>query len=94
MGGRRQSPARLRRRRLLVPTSNRIASLLRALLQPEPAMQMDYAFDALARGRRGFSCSISPQRRPSIEAMGRAIGFQAIVLIREVSGLRGNWPNQ
>lgn len=55
---------------------------------PEPALQMDRAVEALLDTGEGFVLHLSTATGRSIEAMGRAIGGQAIVRIRELSGLR------
>jgi signal transduction histidine kinase len=57
-------------------------------LPPEPALQMDHAVDALRDAGQGFLLNLTTSTGRSIEAMGRAIGGQAIVRIRELSGLR------
>jgi signal transduction histidine kinase len=57
-------------------------------LPPEPALQMDHAVDALREAGEGFLLNLSTSNGRSIEAMGRAIGGQAIVRIRELGGLR------
>ena len=57
-------------------------------LPPEPALQMDHAVDALREAGEGFLLSLSTSNGRSIEAMGRAIGGQAIVRIRELGGVR------
>ena len=57
-------------------------------LPPEPALQMDHAVDALRETGEGFLLNLVTTAGRSIEAMGRAIGGQAIVRIRELSGLR------
>ncbi|HZD29901.1 MAG TPA: PAS-domain containing protein, partial [Xanthobacteraceae bacterium] len=57
-------------------------------LPPEPALQMDHAVDALREHGEGFLLNLTTSNGYAIEAMGRAIGGQAIVLIRELSGLR------
>jgi signal transduction histidine kinase len=57
-------------------------------LPPEPALQMDHAVDALRDAGQGFLLHLTTSAGRSIEAMGRAIGGQAIVRIRELSGLR------
>jgi signal transduction histidine kinase len=57
-------------------------------LPPEPALQMDHAVDALRDAGQGFLLNLTTPAGRSIEAMGRAIGGQAIVRIRELSGLR------
>jgi signal transduction histidine kinase len=57
-------------------------------LAPEPALQMDHAVNALREAGEGFLLNLTTTTGRSIEAMGRAIGGQAIVRIRELSGLR------
>jgi signal transduction histidine kinase len=57
-------------------------------LAPEPALQMDHAVSALREAGEGFLLNLTTSAGRSIEAMGRAIGGQAIVRIRELSGLR------
>ena len=57
-------------------------------LLPEPALQMDHAVDALLDKGEGFVLHLSTATGRAIEAMGRAIGGQAILRIRELSGLR------
>src|SRR3977135_742007 len=57
-------------------------------LPPEPARQMDHAVDALREAGEGFLLNLTTANGRAIEAMGRAVGGQAIVRIRELSGLR------
>ncbi len=57
-------------------------------LPPEPALQMDHAVDALRESGEGFLLNLTTSNGHAVEAMGRAIGGQAIVRIRELSGLR------
>jgi len=57
-------------------------------LPPEPALQMDRAVDALRDKGEPFLLNLSTSAGRGIEAMGRAIGGQAIVRIRELGGLR------
>jgi len=57
-------------------------------LAPEPALQMDHAVNALREAGESFLLNLTTSTGRSIEAMGRAIGGQAIVRIRELSGLR------
>jgi signal transduction histidine kinase len=57
-------------------------------LPPEPALRMDHAVDALREHGEGFLLNLTTSNGYAIEAMGRAIGGQAIVRIRELSGLR------
>ena len=49
---------------------------------------MDHAVDALRESGEGFLLNLTTSNGHSIEAMGRAVGGQAIVRIRELSGLR------
>ncbi len=57
-------------------------------LPPEPALQMDHAVDALREAGEGFLLNLTTSNGHAIEAIGRAIGGQAIVRIRDLSGLR------
>jgi signal transduction histidine kinase len=57
-------------------------------LPPEPALQMDHAVDALREAGEGFVLHLTTSTGHAIEAMGRAIGGEAIVRIRDLSGLR------
>ena len=57
-------------------------------LPPEPALQMDHAVDALREAGEGFLLNLGTSNGRAIEAMGRAIGGQAVVRIRELGGLR------
>src|SRR6202023_1873543 len=57
-------------------------------LPPEPALQMDHAVDALREAGEGFLLNLTTSNGHAVEAMGRAIGGQAIVRIRELNGLR------
>ena len=57
-------------------------------LPPEPALQMDHAVDALRDRGDGFQVTLTTAHGHTLEAIGRAIGGQAIVRIRELSGLR------
>ncbi len=57
-------------------------------LHPEQALEMDHAVDALRDAGEGFRLNMMTSTGRSIEVMGRAIGGQAIVRIRELSGLR------
>jgi signal transduction histidine kinase len=57
-------------------------------LPPEPALQMDHAVDALREHGDGFQLNLATANGHTLEAIGRAIGGQAIVRIRELSGLR------
>ena len=57
-------------------------------LPPDPALQMDRAVDALREKGEGFMLNLATSAGRAVEAMGRAIGGQAIVRIRELSGVR------
>jgi signal transduction histidine kinase len=57
-------------------------------LPPEPALRMDHAVDALRETGEGFLLNLTTSSGQAFEAIGRAIGGQAIVRIRELGGLR------
>jgi signal transduction histidine kinase len=57
-------------------------------LPPEPALQLDHAVDALRENGESFLLNLTTSNGQSIEAMGRAIGGQAIVRFRQLSGVR------
>src|SRR5207253_8833044 len=57
-------------------------------LPPEPALQIDRAVDGLREKGEGFLLNLATSAGRAVEAMGRAIGGQAIVRIRELSGVR------
>lgn len=57
-------------------------------LHPEPALQMDRAVEALRSSGESFTLHLTTSIGRSIEAIGRAVGGQAIVRIRELSGIR------
>ena len=57
-------------------------------LPPEPALQMDHAVDALRETGESFLLNLTTSNGHAIEAVGRAIGGQAIVRIRPLSGLK------
>lgn len=57
-------------------------------LHPEPALQMDRAVEALRNSGESFTLHLTTSIGRSIEAIGRAVGGQAIVRIRELSGIR------
>jgi signal transduction histidine kinase len=57
-------------------------------LAPEPALQMDHAVDALRETGEGFLLNLTTTNGQVLEAMGRAVGGQAVVRIRELSGVR------
>ena len=59
-----------------------------AWLAPEPALQMDRAVDALRETGESFLLGLTTSNGHAVEALGRAIGGQAIVRIRELSGVR------
>jgi signal transduction histidine kinase len=78
---------------LLMPQDSQQHSPQRVLafgtwLPPEPALQMDHAVDALRDAGEGFLLNLTTSNGRSIEVMGRAIGGQAIVRIREIGGVR------
>ena len=75
---------------LLMPQESQPQRLLAfgTWLPPEPALQMDHAVDALREAGEGFLLNLSTSNGRTIEAMGRAIGGQAIVRIRELGGVR------
>ena len=94
VGGRRQSPAKSAGdTSLLMPQESQHHQPQRILafgtwLPPEPALQMDHAVDALREAGEGFLLNLTTSNGRAIEAMGRAIGGQAIVRIRELGGVR------
>jgi signal transduction histidine kinase len=53
-----------------------------------PALQMDRAIDTLRESGEGFLLNLNASNGIPIEVIGRAIGGQAIVRIRELSGVR------
>ncbi len=57
-------------------------------LHPEQALQMDHAVDALREAGESFLLNLTAANGRAFEVMGRAIGGQAIVRIRELSGVR------
>ncbi len=57
-------------------------------LSPEPARQMDHAVDALREAGESFLLNLTTSNGHAIEAMGRAIGGQAIVRIRPLAGVK------
>lgn len=61
-------------------------------LPPEPALQIDHAVDALRESGEGFLLNLTTSNGHAIEAMGRAVGGQAIVRILASSPGSGvNW---
>jgi signal transduction histidine kinase len=57
-------------------------------LAPGPALQMDRAVETLRDSGEGFWLTLTAANGTPIEALGRAIGGQAVVRIRELSGVR------
>jgi signal transduction histidine kinase len=57
-------------------------------LPPEPALKIDHAVDALLDKGEGFLLQLVTSNGRAIEAMGRAVGGQAVVRVRELSGVR------
>jgi signal transduction histidine kinase len=57
-------------------------------LPPEAALQIGHAVDALREAGEGFFFNLTTTNGQAVEATGRAIGGQAVVRIRELSGLR------
>jgi signal transduction histidine kinase len=57
-------------------------------LPPEPALRMDHAVDALRESGESFLLNLTTSNGHAVEAMGRAIGGQAIVRIRPLIGVR------
>src|SRR3982074_3283756 len=78
---------------LLMPQESQLHRPQRILafgtwLPPEPPRQIDHAFDALRDAGEGFLLNLTTSAGHAVEAMGRAIGGQAVVRIRALSGLR------
>jgi len=75
---------------LLMPDSQNPQRVLAfgTWLPPEPALQIDHAVDALLDKGEGFLLHLVTSSGRAIEAMGRAVGGQAVVRIRELSGVR------
>ncbi len=57
-------------------------------LAPGPALQMDRAVETLRESGEGFWLTLTAANGTTIEVLGRAIGGQAVVRIRELSGVR------
>lgn len=57
-------------------------------LLPEQALAMEHAVDRLREAGEGFRLTLATATGRTVEVMGRAIGGQAIVRIRELSGVR------
>ena len=53
---------------------------------------MDHAVDALRDRGDGFQLTLTTAHGHTLEAIGRAIGGQAIVRIRELCDCVANWP--
>jgi signal transduction histidine kinase len=57
-------------------------------LPPGPALQMERAIETLRESGEGFLLNLTTSNGRALEALGRAIGGQAVVRIRELSGVR------
>jgi signal transduction histidine kinase len=57
-------------------------------LPAEPALQVDRAVETLRESGEGFVLNLTTSNGQAVEVLGRAIGGQAIVRIRELSGVR------
>jgi signal transduction histidine kinase len=57
-------------------------------LAPEPSLQLDRAVKSLRSDAEGFALHLTTLSGRTVEATGRAIGGQAILRLREISGLR------
>jgi signal transduction histidine kinase len=57
-------------------------------LAPEPSLRLERAIEALRNHAEGFALNLATSSGRAIEAVGRVVGGQAIVLFRELSGLR------
>lgn len=57
-------------------------------LAPEPALTLDRAVDALRNTGESFSMHLTTRNGRAIEAIGRAIGGQAVVRLRELTALK------
>ncbi len=53
-----------------------------------PALQIERAIDTLRESGEGFWLNLTASNGTPVEALGRAIGGQAVVRIRELSGVR------
>src|SRR5450631_4189257 len=60
----------------------------RPQISGDPALLIDHAVDALRDAGEGFLLNLTTSAGHAVEAMGRAIGGQAVVRIRALSGLR------
>jgi signal transduction histidine kinase len=59
-----------------------------AWLAPEPSLQLDRAVKSLRNNAESFVLHLATLSGRTVEATGRAIGGQAILRLREISGLR------
>jgi signal transduction histidine kinase len=57
-------------------------------LAPEPSLRLERAVDALRNDAESFALNLTTTTGRAVEAVGRVVGGQAIVRIRELSGLR------
>ncbi len=57
-------------------------------LAPEPSLQLDRAVKSLRNDAESFVLHLTTLSGRTVEATGRAIGGQAILRLREISGLR------
>ena len=57
-------------------------------LAPEPSLQLDRAVKSLRNDAESFALHLTTLSGRTVEATGRAIGGQAILRLREISGLR------
>jgi signal transduction histidine kinase len=57
-------------------------------LAPEPSLQLDRAVKSLRNNAESFVLHLTTLSGRTVEATGRAIGGQAILRLREISGLR------
>ena len=57
-------------------------------LAPGAALQMDRAIDTLRESGEGFWLNLTASNGTPVEVLGRAIGGQAVVRIRDLSGVR------
>jgi len=57
-------------------------------LAPEPSLQLDRAVKSLRNDAESFVLNLTTLSGRAVEATGRAIGGQAILRLREISGLR------
>ena len=75
---------------LLVPpgTPPRRLLALGTWLAPEPSLRLEHAIGALRSSGTGFALYVTTLSGRAIEATGRAVGGQAIVRLRDLSGLR------